>query len=464
MLDTGNYGTQDTNYQMHLKSVKVDGKELAATDGKWVIPSGATRIILNIAVNNLSQSNPKVHYYLKGSKDEGITCYQNEITSLTFTDLPHGKYELHIDILDNLTGEVIKEEIIPIEKEALMYEYWYFKLYLMFVIVQILTYFLWVFATIYRRARSIRRLQREISTDPMTGLLNKSGSVKALEKACAEDNGVLMMIDLDSFKLVNDIYGHEMGDRILIRFAELINEALGEENIRGRMGGDEFVGFMRDSSPEEVEEVTKMLNRELVISAKQFMGEDMNIPIGTSIGAVKAPADGTDFHELFKLADKALYVVKQNGKHGCAFYQENSANDDSESAAAGDLSQIMKIIGERNEGKGAFCVSFDKLQVIYKYLVRSSKVRSSAAAILRFALGGPEKIPDEIMDDFEDHLIVKLKKNDVVSRYAGCFFVLLNDLSNEDAKGVAVRISEGWEKPEGAEDIEVSCELAGIGE
>ena len=462
-ISAEDHSRANTDYQLHLEFIEADGTVFSGEDGKWVIPSETRRILINIAVNNFSLSNPRIHYFLDGTDDNGITCYQNEITPLSYTNLSYGKYDLHICVLDNLTGEVLKEEIIPIEKQAVMYEYWYFILYLMFIIFQLVSYLLWVFISFNRRALRIRRLQREISTDPMTGLLNKAGSVKALEKACSEETGVLMMIDLDSFKLVNDIYGHEMGDRILIRFAELITEALGEESIRGRMGGDEFVGFLKNGTEEDTEQAARFLNRELVISAKKFMGEDMNIPIGTSIGAVKVPSDGTDFHELFKLADKALYNVKQNGKHGCSFYRKSAGSENAESACSGELSQIIQIIGERNEGKGAYSVSFDKLQVIYKYLCRSSKLNTSASAIVRFMFNGGEKPSDSILDSFEDHLIVGLKKNDVVSRYNGSLYVLMNDLTSSDAQKVSARLSETWERPSDAGETGVDFELQTIG-
>ena len=229
------------------------------------------------------------------------------------------------------------------------------------------------------------------------------------------------------------------------------------------MGGDEFVGFMKDVPEEEIERVTEFLNRELVISAKEYMGDDMNIPIGTSIGAVKAPAEGTDFHELFSLADKALYVVKQNGKHGCSFFKKNTEDEDDESRSADDLSKIIRIISERNEGKGAYSVSFDKMQVIYKYLCRNARVNTSPAVIVRFTLRGEDKVSDAAKDSFGDHLIVGLKKNDVVSRYSGSFFVLLNNVSAGDAERAATRLAESWNRPEGSEDVEVAFELENIG-
>ncbi len=166
--------------------------------------------------------------------------------------------------------------------------------------------------------------------------------------------------------------------------------------------------------------------------------------------------------ELFKLADKALYVVKQNGKHGCSFY-ERGADANTDGGASKDLSQILQIIGERNEGKGAFSISFDKMQVVYRYLCRSAKNSGCAASILRFSLEGAEKVPDEATDSFEEQLIVGLKRNDVVSRYAGSFFVLLNGLTGSAAEQAAEKLIGTWQKPESAADITAVFESEQIG-
>ena len=343
------YSGGDLDFQLHLESIETKDEIIYEKDGEYVIPAGSGRVSFNIAVNNYTLSNPMVHYYLEGSDDEGITCFQNEITPLTFSTLPYGEYKLHIAVLDSVTGDVKMDKQFTVVKKAMMYEKLYFQLYLYFISVLLVVYIAWLFITINRKTKRITGLQTEISTDPMTGILNKAGAFKTLEKLCAEDNGIFMMIDLDSFKLVNDIHGHEMGDKILIRFAELITEALGENNMAGRIGGDEFCGFMKNTqSEEDVERVTKFLNKELVKSAREYMGEDMNIPLGTSIGAVRVPADGRDFTELFKLADTALYVVKQNGKHSYSFYQKSGSQDlDKDKQDKNNLGQIKKIIGER---------------------------------------------------------------------------------------------------------------------
>ncbi len=469
LLSAEEFGGDAHSFQLHLDYIDTADGTIYEKDDEYVIPAGGGRVSFNIAVNNYSLSNPLVHYYLEGSDDEdGITCFQKEIIPLTFSSLAHGKYKLHIEVLDSVTGEITLEKSFTVIKKAMMYEKLYFQLYLYLLSVLVVVYIAWLFVTINKKTKRISGLQTEISTDPMTGILNKAGSFKTLEKLCAEENGIFMMIDLDSFKLINDIYGHDMGDKILIRFAELITQALGEGNMAGRIGGDEFTGFIKNTqSEEDVERITKFLNKELVKSAREYMGEDMNIPLGTSIGAVRVPADGRDFNELFKLADKALYVVKQNGKHSYSFYQKSGSQDlDKDKTDKNNLDQIKKIIGERNEGKGAYLVNFDKLQVIYKYLCREKNVNSSNAGILRFVITtvDGEDASDNILDSFEDNLVVGLKKNDVVSRYSGSFFVLCTNADRDEQYDTAERLVDNWKNsPENATYV-VSYEAENIGE
>ncbi|MBR5057361.1 MAG: diguanylate cyclase [Clostridiales bacterium] len=453
-LSMSKYSLTNTDYQIHLDSIQAGEELIHEKNGTYIIPAINGRISFNLSVNNFTLTNPKIHYYLDGAEDEGITCRQNEILPLEYTNLAYGSYELHVQVLNEATGEIERDEVFKIEKKAMMYERIYFQLYLIFVLAMLACYVIWLFVTIKQRAAKIRGLQKEMSTDPMTGLYNKSASEKVLTKICEEEeSGILMMIDLDSFKLVNDIYGHDMGDRILIRFAEIIMEAVGEGNMGGRLGGDEFIGFVKNTQDEaEVDRITDHLNKEIVKSAKEFMGEDMNIPLGASVGAVRIPADGRDFSKLFRYADKALYIVKQNGKHGYAFFQKrgDATEKDAADSEKNNLTQIKKIIGERNEGKGAFSVNFDKLQVIYKFLNRNNKVTGNMSSIVKFTIEAKDgsEVPDEIRDAFEDMLITNLKKNDIVNRYAGCFFTIFTDCDPENYDAIIKRLEEKWNENE----------------
>ncbi len=471
-VDTGNYDISGQDYKVQLESITTDYKTIYDSGDEWVIPATSGRIQFNIAINNYSLTNPLVHYYLEGASnfhDEGMLCYQNEIEPLTFTNLPYGDYKLHIQIIDDSTGTSKKETVVSITKLALMYEKLYFKIYVIFICVLFALYVIWLFASINKRSLRIRGLQKEMVTDPMTGILNKAGSERALRAACTEDTGIMLMIDLDSFKLVNDLYGHEMGDRILIRFAALLKEATSEEDVVGRLGGDEFVAFIKNTMDEaDIDKLTKFMNREIVKSAKEYMGDDMNIPLGTSIGAVRVPVEGRDFEKLFRFADKALYMVKQNGKHGYAFYQRTSESKDADSKGRdkNNLKQIKKIIGERNEGKGAFQVNFDKLQTIYKFMGRNDKEKSTTSGFIRLTINAlkEDNVSDEVKESFEDFLVSGLKKNDVVSVYSGSFFVLCSDRGKDEYEKIAHELIDGWKKNDEYKDYEVSYEIECIGE
>lgn len=470
-LSINEYENKSNDYQIHLESIESNDEILVQSVGldTYTIPPSTGRISFNIAINNYSLTNPLIHCYLEGTTDSGITAYQNEMTPLEFTNLSYGDYVLHVQVIDETSGEIIKEETFNIEKQAMMYEKLYFRIYLLFVGAWMAFYIAWVFVTINRRASRIRGLQKEMSTDPMTGLYNKSASERVLTDICSQETGVLLMIDLDSFKLVNDLYGHDMGDRILIRFAEIIREAVGEGNMGGRLGGDEFIGFVKDTLDEDdVERITKMLNREIVKSAKEYMGEDMNIPLGASVGAVRVPVEGREFSKLFRLADKALYIVKQNGKHGYAFYQKGSDNKDEgeNDSDKNNLSQIKKIIGERNEGKGAFFVNFDKLQTIYKFLNRNNKMTDGNSGFVRIMLETTDesKVTDEARDAFEEALITHLKKNDVVSRYAGNFYVIFNGSEPSEYESIVERVEQTWKESGEFASYKVSLEIEKVGE
>lgn len=459
-----------SDYQVHLKDISTANGTINKKNGRFIIPAVEGRIDFNIAVNNFTLSNPYIFYYLEGRENEGVISKQDEIVPLTYSHLYGGDYTLCIQVYDSTTFEPLIVRKIKITKEKMMYEKLYFQLYLILVIGFVVFYFGWLFYVINKRTRRIRGLQKEMTTDPMTGILNKAGSHRALEAACREETGMLLMIDLDSFKLVNDLYGHDMGDKILIRFAELLQSAVGEEDICGRLGGDEFVAFIKNTiDKDDVEKITTFMNREIVKSAKEYMGDDMQIPLGTSIGAVRVPEEGREFEEVFKLADKALYVVKQNGKHGYYIYQKKAEKKDNidGNADSHDLKNIKKIISERNEGRGAYEVNFDKLQTLYKFINRDDRVKDRKTDFVRISIQSNSsdtakiQIPDEVIEAFEDTLVRALSKNDIVSAYSGDFFVLFMEDSPEEK---LQKIITAWKQDEKYASYTVDYEIEAVGE
>lgn len=278
----------------------------------------------------------------------------------------------------------------------------------------------------------IHGLQEQAETDPMTGLLNKSASQKAVDSVAGKLPGALLMIDLDSFKLVNDIYGHAMGDKILIVFAELIKKISRTEDVAGRMGGDEFIVYLKNVTNEEVLQIkTKFLNEEILAAAKNLMGEDMEIPLGVSVGAVFAPNEGKDFLTLFKKADSALYDVKQHGKHGLRVYGVHHAENNLTQVEG--LSQMRMILGERNIEHGAYFVDFEQFKIIYRLLVRMSNMYSKGLALMQITAG----------EDFQETLLHSLRNSDCVTHRGNKFLVLLQEVNEVDINAIKNRLSSG---------------------
>ena len=215
-------------------------------------------------------------------------------------------------------------------------------------------------ANILQTVEQIKGLKKNASTDQLTGLLNKVSSQIELSKICKKSIGALMMIDLDSFKLVNDIHGHAMGDQILVNFADILRSAVRPTDILGRMGGDEFVAFCQGIHDEQsIAAKSKFINERIVEAAKRLMGEDMNIPLGASIGCTFVPMSGTDFAELYQKADKALYGVKQNGKHGYGIFSEGD-EENKESTELANIEQVEMILDERGVDNGAYRIQIFK--------------------------------------------------------------------------------------------------------
>ena len=152
---------------------------------------------------------------------------------------------------------------------------------------------------IFDRIEQIHGLTEAATVDQMTGLLNKTAVQREITKLCETSDGVLIELDLDSFKPVNDLYGHAMGDKVLIEFAALLKGQLNAGDVAGRTGGDEFIAFCREVHDERtIFKKARLLNGRLMKLARELMGSDVKIALGVSVGAVYVPDEGRDFATL----------------------------------------------------------------------------------------------------------------------------------------------------------------------
>ena len=139
---------------------------------------------------------------------------------------------------------------------------------------------------------------------------------------------ICMMLDMDNFKLVNDTYGHQEGDKFLKKSVVIFRETLGTQAIIGRMGGDEFAVYIPFEHEEETvirEEVARRLDALLDAFHKQFDTHYESCKVSLSAGiCLRITVDGIKlgFEESYQMADRALYVSKENGKHQYNWYED----------------------------------------------------------------------------------------------------------------------------------------------
>ena len=299
------------------------------------------------------------------------------------------------------------------------------------------------------KQEKIIHYQEEANRDNLTGLLNKNASNEKLSFICRRNPGYFLMIDLDSFKLVNDLYGHEMGDKLLIAFSEEIREDLPIDSIIGRIGGDEFVAFSSAlSSENDIKRVTINLNMGLMKRAKELMGEEMDIPLGVSIGAMYVSGIGSEYTEVFKSADKALYRVKQNGKHGYAIFTYDTF-DDKEDNQLMNMKSISMILAERNISDSALQLEKESFIHVYRFVMRYIIRYHRNACKLLFTM---EPAGEDKKDDFLDncdkfclHIKEILRKSDLVMQYRkNQVFVFLTDIREEAIPQVIGNIMRTW--------------------
>lgn len=127
----------------------------------------------------------------------------------------------------------------------------------------------------------------------------------------------LLFIDLDGFKYINDKYGHDIGDSVLIEFSEVLKSLTRESDLAARLGGDEFIILLRGVKGKQV--IENICTR--ILFALRNIGGQCKSPLSASIGISMYPDDGNTPQELIKHADMAMYKIKNEQKNGYIFYQ-----------------------------------------------------------------------------------------------------------------------------------------------
>ena len=315
--------------------------------------------------------------------------------------------------------------------------------------------------------KKMLKYEKEAETDPLTGFWNKTMADSRATSLCLDEEGLLCVLDLDYFKPINDLFGHDIGDRVLVKFADLVKGQMKPGDECGRIGGDEFLLFARSlHSSEDLAAFTEALNDGLVQAAEEIMGKHLIIPFGVSIGAVSVPEYGRDYPELFHYADMALYFVKQNGKHGSRLYnpvdaEKQQAEDDL------NLDAITAIMEERNDFPNAMWMGKEVFGSIYRYMVRYMDRYHRMSYRVLFTLRVRPSIDfkerTEIINEFRRLIQSSLRSSDVMMECGEHqLFLLLPEVQEYDIERVIQRLLRNWNNSEYSEKADVITEYGAV--
>ena len=194
-----------------------------------------------------------------------------------------------------------------------------------------------------------RQLEHVAHYDPLTGLPNRVLFADRLRQAMAQSlrrnlSLAVLYLDLDGFKPVNDHYGHDTGDRLLVAIAQRLKEVLRDGDTISRFGGDEFVAVLIDL--DDGNDCHAVLERLLEAASRSFMVDGNTLQVSASIGVTFYPRDSADTDLLMRHADQAMYLAKQLGKN--RYHVFDVAQD---AATANQLRFIEHIGSALNRGE-----------------------------------------------------------------------------------------------------------------
>ncbi len=348
--------SQVTPPSPYIKSVTASGIELKDTNQVVVLPDN-NQIKIDYSALSLTRGHQTTfRYRIPGFIDDWVEV--GNTRSLRLQEIPPGTFDFQLQASG--LAQVWSDEIggFSFVREATVFETSSARLGAWAAAVAAGVLLVWL-SLVYTRSRreklqneiqqslvelkqvnrELRRANQELrqtsQIDPLTGLVNRRffdpDNHGALGEAAVEQ-GLLLMVDIDFFKKVNDSYGHTTGDEILCQFAEVLTSVTRQSDLIARWGGEEFLMICQSLD----DDATVLLNRvcETVKSHGFRTPDGANLRLTCSIGCVRYPlwqrgTLWTNFDKLLEFADAALYAVKQQGRDGWAMLRRGpNANID----------------------------------------------------------------------------------------------------------------------------------------
>lgn len=180
-------------------------------------------------------------------------------------------------------------------------------------------------ASVLSNLQLLQTMREQANIDPLTGLYNrrfcKDYASKLMAMARRKDTPLgFVILDLDHFKNINDIYGHEVGDRILKQFAKTITQSMRETNLTARLGGEEFVVVLPDTGAKACQVVAERIRNAVAHMNMPQVNEKPLPNITVSLGIAVYPEHGATLEEMLQASDRALYESKRAGRNRATLY------------------------------------------------------------------------------------------------------------------------------------------------
>ena len=231
--------------------------------------------------------------------------------------------------------------------------------------------------------RHSQELMQKAERDALTKLYNKGTTESIIENylSCCPENSLcaLLIIDIDDFKIVNDTRGHLFGDAFLMEIAGKIQTLFWSGDVVGRIGGDEFIAFIRDIPDLRV--ATEKAQQVIENFHTLDMFNEDNTQTSCSIGIACCPDHARDFHKLYKCADYALYQAKRQGKNQYVVFDRELEDKALKNAAIGVYSAVNERIDSDSEVIPQ-TVNSQLVEYVFRILYKSIDIESAVQPIL----------------------------------------------------------------------------------
>lgn len=295
--------------------------------------------------------------------------------------------------------------------------------------------------------------------DFITGMDLRNSGERKIAAAMAEGEGCLAFFDVDNLKKVNDTMGHKFGDRVLRRMGEILLGS-GENAVSCRLGGDEFLYFMKNVNREQAEKQIRQIMEEF----RQEREDDAVMrQVSLSAGLCMCTPQDT-FADVYVKTDKALYHVKQNGKADYCLYHSKKLDGDNTDV---DLSLLVRNLKSSGSYDGAMDMEYREFAKLFEYAENMQKRYQRGFCLVMTTLRIPEKDDyylermEEAMRHMEQAIRQTVRTVDVFTRYSSVqFLILLTEVGEENVQTVVDRIFSNFYEKLGDIEAQASYSVA----